>query len=312
MNAIEVHGLSKNYGKLEAVKGLDLNVPEGAVYGFLGPNGAGKSTTIGMLMGFIKPIEGSATVMGHDIRSRHYEIRKITGYLPERPAFYETLTGNANMYYFGKLMGVNDVEEKAAGLLRAVGLEGRGNDRVKAYSHGMRQRLGIAIALLGDPKVLILDEPTTGLDPQGSHDVRELIKKLKNEKITIFLSSHLLHEVQETCDTVGIIKNGKLIVEKPIDSFLRSTKGNLSVIQVYAPKVDDSHISLIKKIKGVEDASIRDGRIIVTMDDPAIAEDVNIELIRAGCRVREMKEVMQTLEDAFLKVTTEGMKEAKQ
>lgn len=306
MNAIETHGLVKKYGNFEAVKGLDLNVKEGAVYGFLGPNGAGKSTTISMLMGFIRPTSGSATVMGFEVEKQLYEIRKVTGYLPERPAFYESLSGRKNLRYFGKLMGMEDLEAGGDELLKMVGLEGRGDDRVSAYSHGMRQRLGIAIAMLGNPKLLILDEPSTGLDPQGSHDVREIIKKLKDEKTTIFLSSHMLHEVQEICDTVGIIKNGQLIVEKPIDSFLRSAEGNLSMVEVSALNLQDSYLEVVKKIKGVESATINDHKMVITISDPSAIEDINMGLVAAGCRVREVKEIKPTLEDAFLKVTSEG------
>lgn len=310
MNAIETHGLTRDYGKVVAVKDLSLSVKPGTVYGFLGPNGAGKSTTIHMLMGFIKPTSGSASVMGYDIKTQHYEIRKIAGYLPERAAFYDDMSGRGNLEYFGKLIGIEDVEERALELLKLVGLEGRGEDRVKAYSHGMRQRLGIAIALLGNPKLLILDEPTTGLDPQGSHDIRELIKKLKGENVTIFLSSHILHEVQEVSDVVGIIKDGRLIVEQPISEFLRSMEGGKSIVQVTASNFDDSHVELLKRIKGVCGVSRNDGRVEVVVDDPALAEDINIALVNAGCRVRGLTEVMPTLEDAFLKVTANGKEEA--
>lgn len=308
MNAIETHGLTKEFGKIVAVKDLNLNVPEGKIYGFLGPNGAGKSTTISMLMGFTKPNGGTGKVMGYDIRTQHQEIRALTGYLPERPAFYDSMTGNDNMYYFGKLVGVENMEKRVPELLRQVGLEGRGGDKVRTYSHGMRQRLGIAIALLGNPKLLILDEPTTGLDPQGSHGIREIIKKLKGEHVTIFLSSHILHEVQEISDVVGIIKSGHMIVETPIENFLRSSKGNIAVFEVNAPKIDDQFVNAAKKVKGVESASLREGKLFLNLDEPAVAEDVNAALVGAGFRVREIKEIMPTLEDAFLKVI-EGKKE---
>ncbi|MCD1293989.1 ABC transporter ATP-binding protein [Methanocella sp. CWC-04] len=305
MKAIETHGLTKDYGKLKAVNGLDLKVNEGSIYGFLGPNGAGKSTTINMLMGFIRPTEGTATIMGYDISSRHNEISNITGYLPERPAFYENMTGFKNMSYFGKLLKVPDLQPRIAELIKTVGLEGRENDRVRTYSHGMRQRLGIAISLLGNPKLLILDEPTTGLDPQGSHDIRKIIKELKNDKVTIFLSSHILHEVQEICDEVGIIKNGRLIVEKPMDNFLRSTGGNLHMIEIIAPNMDASYSGIAGNISGVQKVTVDDGRMSVMMERPEIAEEINIALIGAGCRVRSITEVKPTLEDAFLKVVSE-------
>jgi len=302
MNAIETHGLTKKFGNLVAVNDLNLNVEEGKIYGFLGPNGAGKSTTISMLMGFVKPNGGTGTVLGHDIRKQHYEIRNATGYLPERPAFYDNMTGTDNMTYFGKLIGVEDLNKRVPELLAQVGLEGRGKDKVKTYSHGMRQRLGISIALLGNPKLLIMDEPTTGLDPQGSHDIREIIKRLKGGHVTIFLSSHILHEVQEISDNVGIIKDGRMIVEKPIENLLRGGKGSLSVFEVNSLKVDDRFVDTAKKVTGVQSATIRDGRMYLTVDEPAVAEDVNIALVGAGLRVREIKEIVPTLEDAFLQV----------
>ncbi len=309
MNAIETHGLTKKFGKLVAVNDLNLNVPEGKIYGFLGPNGAGKSTTINMLMGFVKPDDGSAKVLGYDIRTQHYDLRKVTGYLPERPAFYDSMTGADNMKYFGKLIGVEDLAKRVPELLKQVGLEGRGDDKVKTYSHGMRQRLGIAIALIGSPRLLILDEPTTGLDPQGSHDIREIIRKLKGDNVTVFLSSHILHEVQEISDVVGIVKNGHMIVETPIENFLRTSKGNFSVFEIYTPRLDDQFVATARKVKGVETASIRDGRLFLTLEEPSVAEDVNAALVGAGLRVREIKEIVPTLEDAFLKVIGENKQE---
>jgi ABC-2 type transport system ATP-binding protein len=310
MNAIETQGLTKDYGNIVAVKDLNLNVREGIVYGFLGPNGAGKSTTINMLMGFMRPTSGTAAVMGYDIKAQHYEISKVTGYLPERPAFYDDLSAMDNFEYFGKLLGVEDVKAKESELLKKVGLEGRGGDRVRTYSHGMRQRLGIAIALLGEPKLLILDEPTTGLDPQGSHDIRQIIRELKSEKVTIFLSSHILHEVQEISDMVGIVKGGRLVVEKPIESFLRSMDENLPTIEVCSPAFTEAQIRIVEKLDGVSGVARADGKMIVTVKEPAIAEEINIALVGAGCRVRSIKEIMPTLEDAFLKVTADGNVEA--
>ncbi len=310
MNAIETHGLKKDFGNIVAVNDLDLNVREGIVYGFLGPNGAGKSTTINMLMGFMKPTEGKATVMGYDIKTQHYEIAKVVGYLPERPAFYDDLSARDNFEYFGKLLGVDDAKARESELMKKVGLEGRGGDRVRTYSHGMRQRLGIAIALLGEPKLLILDEPTTGLDPQGSHDIRRIIRDLKSEKVTIFLSSHILHEVQEISDMVGIVKSGRLVVEKPVESFLRSMEGSLPTIEVCSPAFTEAHMHVVEKLDGVSGVSRTDGKMIIIVKEPAVAEEINIALIGAGCRVRSIKEIMPTLEDAFLKVTADGNVEA--
>jgi len=302
---IEARHLTKRYGHTVAVDEASFVVRPGRVTGFLGPNGAGKSTTINMLMGFTMPDSGEASVLGFDINTQHREIRERTGYLPERPAFYENMTGYDNMAYFGKLIGVEDIEKEVPELLKQVNLDERGKDRVKTYSHGMRQRLGIAIALLGNPKLLILDEPTTGLDPQGSHDVREIVKRLKTKDVTIFLSSHILHEVQDICDTVGIIKEGHMIVQQPIENLLRGNKGQLAVFEISSPKLDDNFVEAVKKVKGVENTEMREGRLVMMLDEPAVAEDVNAALVGAGFRIREMREIIPTLEDAFLKAISE-------
>jgi ABC-2 type transport system ATP-binding protein len=309
MNAIETHGLTRQYGTAFAVKDLDLKVRPGTAYGFLGPNGAGKSTTIKMLMGFARPTSGTASIMGLDVKTDYLEIRKITGYLPEQPAFYEDMTGRDNLEYFGDLIGLKNLDKRKDEVFSQVGLEGRYKDKVKTYSHGMRQRLGIAIALLGDPKLLIMDEPTTGLDPQGSHDIRELIKKFKKDNITIFLSSHQLHEVQEVCDTVGIIKEGGLIAEGSIDDFLRGIDGNKPIMEFTVSSFEDAQIRLVESIKGVRGVTAGNGTLKVAIEDPSVTEDVTVALVNAGVRIRSVREVMPTLEDAFLKAIRESQEE---
>jgi ABC-2 type transport system ATP-binding protein len=309
MNAIETHGLTRQYGKAFAVKDLNLKVRPGTVYGFLGPNGAGKSTTIKMLMGFARPTSGTASIMGLDVKTKYLEIRKMTGYLPEQPAFYEDMTARDNLEYFGDLTGLKNLDKRMDEVFSQVGLEGRYHDKVKTYSHGMRQRLGIAIALLGDPKLLIMDEPTTGLDPQGSHDIRELIKKFKKDNITIFLSSHQLHEVQDICDTVGIIKDGGLIAEGSIDDFLRGIEGNKPIMEFTVSSFEDAQVRLIESIKGVKGVTAGNGTLKVTVDDHSVTEDVTVALVNAGVRIRGVREVMPTLEDAFLRAIRESQGE---
>ena len=211
---LKTENLSKSFGKTQAVDGLSLNVPEGSVYGFLGPNGGGKSTTIRMMMDLITPDSGEVFIQEKSVQKNRFKALSNIGALIERPDFYQHLSGQTNLEMLARMDGVDST--RIQDVLSRVGLSKRASDKVKHYSQGMRQRLGIAQALLSQPKLLILDEPTNGLDPQGMKEVRELIGELSSEGITVFLSSHLLDEVQKVCDHVGIINQGKLIIEGKI------------------------------------------------------------------------------------------------
>jgi ABC-2 type transport system ATP-binding protein len=214
--AIETQGLTKKYGKHPAVVGLDLQVQQGVVFGFLGRNGAGKTTTIGMLVGLLRPTAGQAWVLGHDV---HHDLRpalRRTGVLLDCPAFYPYLSGRENLWVAAQALG-GDAHRRIPEVLQIVELVDRAGDRFAAYSAGMKQRLGLAAALLNDPDLLILDEPTTGLDPVGQRDIRQLIQRLAGETgKTIFLSSHQLREVEQICNWVAIIDQGRLVVQGPL------------------------------------------------------------------------------------------------
>jgi len=209
--AIETQRLTKRYGRHPAVVDLDLCVPAGIVFGFLGRNGAGKTTTIGMLVGLLRPTAGRAWLLGHDIsRDLHAALRR-TGVLLDRPAFYPYLTGRENLWVVAQVLG-RDAAARIEPVLQTVDLTSRSGDRFGSYSAGMKQRLGLAAALLNDPELLILDEPTTGLDPVGQRDTRLLIRRLADETgKTVFLSSHQLAEVEQVCDQVAIIDRGRLV-----------------------------------------------------------------------------------------------------
>lgn len=234
--AIETQGLSKRYGKHLAVSGLDLRVPLGVVYGFLGRNGAGKTTTIGMLVGLLRPTDGDAWVLGHPVRRDQRAALRRTGVLLDRPAFYPYLSGRENLWIVAQALG-NGAHGRIPEALETVELTERAGDRFAAYSLGMKQRLGLAAALLNDPDLLILDEPTTGLDPIGQRDIRQLIRRLADETgKTIFLSSHQLPEVEQICDQVAVIDRGRLVAQGPLAEvaagrdletmFLELTRGN--------------------------------------------------------------------------------------
>jgi ABC-2 type transport system ATP-binding protein len=214
--AIETHGLTKHYGHRPAVQDLDLCVPRGAVFGFLGRNGAGKTTTIGMLVGLLRPTGGEARLLGHDVRRDLRAALRHTGVLLDQPAFYPYLSGRENLWVVAQALG-GHAGQRIEACLETVELAGRAGDRFGAYSAGMKQRLGLAAALLNDPELLILDEPTTGLDPMGQRAIRTLIRRLAQETgKTIFLSSHQLYEVEQICDHVAVIEGGQLAGQGPL------------------------------------------------------------------------------------------------
>jgi len=206
--------------KKRILKGVSFVVRRGEVFGFIGPNGAGKTTTLKVLMGLISPTEGSASILGHDISEDEY--RKHVGYLPEHPYFYEFLTGRELLAFYAKLSGVPRAKRKARieELLRWVGLEGAGDQRLRGYSKGMKQRVGIAQALIHDPSVVFLDEPMSGLDPVGRREIRNLILRLRSEGKTVFMNSHILSDVESICDRVAIIVQGEIRYEGSVSEFL--------------------------------------------------------------------------------------------
>jgi ABC-2 type transport system ATP-binding protein len=217
---IETNNLTKRYRDLIAVNGLSFSVEDGEIFGFLGPNGAGKTTTILTLLGLTEPTAGQVRVCGFDPARQPIEVKKRVGYLPENPGFYDDLSGAENLLYIARLNRISDTEahRRIERLLEQVGLPNDGHRNVKEYSRGMKQRLGIAEVLVKEPQVLILDEPTLGLDPEGAVRILELITGLSRERgLTVLLSSHMLHQVQQMCHRVGIIVKGKMIVQGEVD-----------------------------------------------------------------------------------------------
>lgn len=225
---IEIHDLHKHYGDFHAVNGLSLSVAQGDVYGFLGPNGAGKSTTIRMMLSLIRPTSGTIRVFGLDLTTHRSEILRRIGAIVERPDFYNYLTARRNLELLGRLSGADVSTRSIDHILGIVGLASRASSKVKTFSHGMKQRLGIAQALLHSPDLIVLDEPTTGLDPQGMVDIRDLILELAaDHKKTVFLSSHILPEVELTASRMVIINRGKAVVEGAVQDLLNA--GRLKV-----------------------------------------------------------------------------------
>ncbi|MGI5939465.1 MAG: ABC transporter ATP-binding protein [Thermoleophilia bacterium] len=212
---LSAHGLTKDFKNLRAVDKLDLSVYRGDVFGFLGPNGCGKTTTIRMIFGLIYPTSGHVEVLNHKVPDDRLEALRHLGGFVDDPMFYNNMTARRNLRLIGQMNG-EVTEERISDVLEMVGLTERGESKVGSFSHGMRQRLGIALALIHDPDVIVLDEPTSGLDPQGMKDVRELIQELGRRGTTIFLSSHLLHEIELVCNRAAIMSRGRVVVQGPV------------------------------------------------------------------------------------------------
>ena len=295
--AIETRGLAKAYGERRAVDGLDLRVEEGDVFGFLGPNGAGKSTTIRMLLGLVFPSGGSASVFGHDVVREPLACRRLMAGFVERPAFYGYLSAQRNMEIHADLAG-GVPHARCAELLELVGLGTRGGDRVKTYSNGMLERLGIAAALLGSPRVLILDEPTTGLDPQGIEEVRALVGELGRSGLTIFLSSHLLAEIERICTRAAIVRAGRVIAQGTIAELVGIDR-RLRVETDDAPAAARA----LAALPGVRIDREEAGAVTVELLDAAAPTDVARAVLASGASLDALVPERRTLEEAFLEAT---------
>ncbi|AGB14840.1 ABC-type multidrug transport system, ATPase component [Halovivax ruber XH-70] len=253
MATIAIDGVSKRFGDVVAVDDLSLSVESGEVFGFLGPNGAGKSTTINMVLDFVKPTSGSISVLGMDAQRESKQIRKRIGVLPEGYQTYDRLTGYQHLEFAIRSKGVNDDPDA---LLDRVGLDPADADRkAGGYSKGMAQRLLLAMALVGDPDLLILDEPTTGLDPNGAREMRELVLEEANRGATVFFSSHILEQVEAVCDRVGIVREGQLVAEDTIEG-LRDSVGGGETLRIELDRATDEAVQTAQRVDGVTSASI--------------------------------------------------------
>jgi len=294
-HVIETRGLSKRYGDdLLAVDRLELRVSRGEVYGFLGPNGAGKTTTLRMLLGLVRPTSGDATVLGAPPGAPEGLAR--IGSMIEGPGFYPYLSGRDNLRVAARYAGAPEARIDAA--LDEVELGGRAGDRFGAYSQGMKQRLGVAAALLKEPELLILDEPTNGLDPAGMASMRGLIRRLGQGDRTVLLSSHLMTEIEQVCDRVGVIRGGSLVEEGTVDDLRGRAR-----LQVRAEPLDAAR-RLLDAFPGVERVAVSDGSLRVATD-AAAAATINRTLVEAGIAVSELHMERASLEDVFLELTRE-------
>ncbi|RTE11060.1 ABC transporter ATP-binding protein [Paenibacillus whitsoniae] len=304
---LSVHNLKKRIKNKEIIKGISFEVYAGEIFGFLGPNGSGKTTTIRMLVDLIRPTEGTIHICGHDVQKEHNEAMRHVGCIVENPELYGYLTGWENLEHFARMLpdvGDDRIEE----VVRIVGMDQRIHDKVRTYSLGMRQRLGIAQALLGRPSLLILDEPTNGLDPQGIKEMRDFIKRLAAEGLSLFVSSHLLSELQQMCDRVAIIAHGQVIQVGAVDELVAqggsvvwtvSPAGRAEEVLRTAKLVDSLLPTLLEPAPNVP----AEAKVIATQMDAAHIPDVSQLLIEAGIRLWAVEIKNPTLEDLFLRLT---------
>ncbi len=307
--AIETVDLTKRYGELTAVDRLNLRIQEGEIFGLLGPNGAGKTTTILMLLGLTEPTKGKARVYGHDSTRDPLAVKRIVGYLPDNVGFYEEMTAMENLLYTADLNTIprKEARKRAEELLARVGLADVADKEAGKFSRGMRQRLGIADVLIKQPRVVILDEPTLGIDPDGVKQMLELIDQMsKRDRITVLLSSHLLHQVQQICSRVGIFVKGRMVAEGPIEKLGQQIMGGEPiVIEVEASPLDDQTVEAIHKMKGVTAVEKLEGNLVIRCNRDVRA-DVARRLVGAGASVTELRLRGHVLEEIYLRYFREG------
>ena len=296
---VETRGLTKSFGSRTVVKAVDLRVPRGVAFGYLGPNGAGKTTLIRMLLGLTRANGGTMSLRGLPVPERRAEALSRVGAIVEEPRFHGHLTGRENLGVVAAARG-RDAFERIGPAIERVGLAHRAGDRVKTYSMGMRQRLGIARCLLADPELLILDEPMNGLDPAGILEFRNLLRALVDEGRTVMLSSHILDEVEKTCDQVAIVDQGEIVAMGSLDE-LRGVDQPRVLIGVDR---ESEALRLLADAPGVSSANVDDGVIHVTLADADAIPDLNRRLVEAGIRVRRLEPVQASLEERFLAITS--------
>ena len=301
--AIETTGLTKRFGARTALDGIDLRVPHGCAFGFLGPNGAGKTTIIRTLLGLTRANSGTMKVLGRPVPLERAQALRRVGAIVEEPRFHPNLSGRENLRLVAAVRGP-ETRARIEPALARVGLSERAGQKVKSYSMGMRQRLGVARCLLADPLLLILDEPTNGLDPGGIQEFREMIRAMvEHEGRTVFISSHLLDEVEKTCDAAAIVDRGKVIVQGPIAELAQGGGVHNELIL----SVDDVELALttLETSELVRDARHADeGLRVELVGDPRTAAEVNATLVRAGVGVMRLEPVRHSLEQRFLEVTS--------
>jgi len=309
---IEVEGLVKSYGRgtVRALDDVTFTVPKGDIFGFLGPNGAGKTTTIRILSTVLDPTSGTIRIDGHDLAEDPLAVKERLGLMPDEVAFYPTLTGEQHLRYYASFHKIPraDARKRAKDYLERFGIGDAAGKKLKAYSHGMKKRLALAQCLLHDPQVIIMDEPANGLDPQGMRYFRDLIRSLNHEGKTIFLSSHLLSEVEQLCKRVGIIDRGKIVAVDSIENLTTGlAAGTPTVLHVAASDLSDAILESVRGLSGVTAVERTEGGVKVTARSGAdVGPDVSKAIVLGGGKLREIRTEQRSLEDLFLSLTKGG------
>ncbi|AOR24778.1 ABC transporter ATP-binding protein [Clostridium taeniosporum] len=302
MDVLEIKNLHKTLGNTEIIKGINFSINQGEIFGFLGPNGAGKTTTIRMIVGLIEPTNGEIKICGYDLSKNKEKALKNVGAVVESPELYRYLSGKENLMQIARIRGVSkrEVEE----LIKLVGLENRMNDKISKYSLGMKQRLGLAAALIGNPKLLILDEPTNGLDPAGILEFREILKKAsKEKKISVFISSHILSEIQNLCDKVAFINKGIIqSIEKMDNKGIYSEKDDI-ILKTNTPI--NIVLDIIKKLPYVIRSKVNGERITLLLEKDMTSKLVN-KLVSKGVEISEVYKNKQDLEERYMELMNGG------
>jgi len=302
--AIETNDLTKRYGSLTAVNKLNLKVKTNTIHGFLGPNGAGKTTAIKLLVGLLKPDGGTISIFGQEVFGDRPDVRLRMGYMPELPKFPKHLTGYELLDIYGKMYGLNvhKRREQIPELLEAVGLQDRGRDRIGKYSKGMQQRIGIAQALINNPELVIMDEPSLGLDPVGMVEVREIMKAIAKRGMTIFISSHLLHEVQQVCSDITVINRGITIASDTLENLSNQLLGP-STLEVEVTKLTDVIVKNVKKLPFVSSVSKEDNKLVIQVEKQEdVRPQVSEAVTKSGGVIVTMNLKERNLEDVFMKL----------
>lgn len=311
MAVVEVSHLSKSFDGRMAVSGISFVVEQGEVFGLLGPNGAGKSTTISMLCGLLKPTSGDALIDGRSIHSQPMEVKRLLGVVPQDIALYPTLSARENLQFWAKMYGLGRAKarRRAEEVLAIVGLAERAKDRIETYSGGMKRRINVAVGLLHEPRVLLLDEPTVGIDPQSRNHILETVKTLNENGLTVIYTSHYMEEVEALCDRIAIMDGGKIIALGTLGQ-LRELVGGMDVISIDVDQVSEVALARVRAVAEVDRVNHRDTSLeVLSLQGRRVLADVISELGGAGVDVHSVKIREPNLESVFLHLTGKSLRD---